>query len=120
MEGTMLVSATERRNTVRFQPDKHCPFLTVVHDGHHRPATLRDLSATGAGFVLEQALELGEPVRVEIFSAASHCWYLKAARVVHSEHQPLGDWLTGVEFVKQFEPPDIQELFPEYQLIIVR
>jgi hypothetical protein len=107
----------ERRTALRYKAEDGSQSLAVVHNEHHHPATLHDISAEGVGVILGRPIEPGAIIRVEIRSQARCCWYLKKARVVHAQPLTAGSWLAGLEFLMKLDERSVPALFAEYALV---
>ena len=74
------------------------------------PATVRDVSDTGIGLVLDQALERGLMLVLAFPATEGSPSSLACACVQHSTKQPEGNFLVGCTFQSELTPEILQAL----------
>jgi hypothetical protein len=73
-------------------------------------APVHDLSTVGIGVVLEQPVEPGTVVSVELPNRTWNCCHLKLLRVVHVTPQPDNRWLVGSTFLHRLTDDEFRAL----------
>jgi hypothetical protein len=73
-------------------------------------APVRDISALGIGLLLDQPVEPGTTVSVELPNRAWNCWHLKLLRVVHVTPQEDNRYLVGSVFLRRFSDDELRAL----------
>lgn len=71
-------------------------------------APIRDISASGISVVLEQRLEPGTLVTVELLNRTRNFWHLKLLRVVHVTPQGDGRSLVGCVFLRRITEGELE------------
>src|SRR6516162_2904315 len=88
----------ERRATVRFfcSLDAFCLSRQTTGEACHE-VRVQDISQTGVGLILDQPLESGTIVGIEMGYRLWRRPRVLMARVVHATAKPDGSWLVGCE-----------------------
>jgi hypothetical protein len=73
-------------------------------------APVRDISAIGIGILLDQPVEPGTVVSVELPNRAWNCCHLKLLRVIHVTPQPDNRFLVGSVFLRHFSAEELNAL----------
>jgi len=73
-------------------------------------APVRDISIEGLSLVLDQPVEPGAVLPVELPNRRWNCCHLKLLRVVHATPQPDNRWLVGSTFVRALSEDEFQAL----------
>src|SRR5437868_8770520 len=69
--------------------------LATTHSEESHVGWAQNLSVTGIGLLLGQALDSGTEVVIELKSLTQEATFQLAARVVHCTQQGNGEWLLG-------------------------
>jgi hypothetical protein len=99
--------SADRRLWVRYPAD----LITNVHladqpNPAKRPAMVRDISRGGANLLLDQEVQPGQLVNLELPSAAEGAYQVLAC-VVRSEVEPSGRWALGCVFSRELSEEDL-------------
>jgi hypothetical protein len=91
------------------------PFWLVLGDGESasHPASIRDLSATGVGLVVKQALKPGMVLVITLQRRDNRVSRPLPVRVMHATCQKDGDWVVGCRFVRALSNQDMAALLAE-------
>ena len=99
------------RAWVRYAPRQETPcHLLALTDNERWPARVQDLSTGGAGLVLEQRIDIGRFVLVELVSASGLFSRLLLTRVVHLSENPIGGFILGGEFISELPDTELRFL----------
>jgi c-di-GMP-binding flagellar brake protein YcgR len=102
----------ERRHKARRSCLESEPVSVLASLGEqHWQAPVRDISPTGIGMLLDQQLDPGALVAIELLNKQQQFWHLKLLRVVHATPHDGERWLVGSEFLKQFTDAEFGALF---------
>jgi hypothetical protein len=106
----------ERRAAERYALDSSS-VCRLIGDGQEAGprATVRDLSATGIGLLVEHAVKPGS---VLILSLETSRWQLARplpVRVMHSAPMDDGTWLVGCQFVRKLSEPELQAVLGDQE-----
>jgi hypothetical protein len=74
------------------------------------PATVYDISATGAGILLSCAITPGTKVKLEFHDQADRSWRARIGQVVHCAPYDLHTWRIGFDFLDPFSEVELQQL----------
>jgi hypothetical protein len=85
----------------------------VVGSAHHRSATLRDVSPSGAALLVGAPLEPDTALLLQVPGDEKDSLRSLPARVVHGSRQVDGSWLVGCEFARRLSPEELALAFPE-------
>src|SRR5262245_9938936 len=111
MSQSAPTAETERRGSTRHRWSGSAPVpLTVSIGAKLWKAPVHDLSTMGISVVLDQPVELGSVVSVELPNRAWNCCHLKLLRVVHVTPQPNNRWLVGSTFLHQLTEDELKAL----------
>lgn len=88
----------KRRTRLQMQPGE----IRALVGSHVLAAELHDLSPCGVGLLVEQRIEPGRMVIVEVYNAANNWWELKTTGAMHCTQQGDGRWLVGCSFFRRF------------------
>ena len=100
----------ERRACVRYRCERLATGRAFISNSHKTlPARIVDLSVEGVGLLLEQPLEVGSRLSVdlEIFGSAT---FELIAEVVNIHPQPGGVWRCGCKLVWKLTEEDLRLL----------
>ncbi len=98
------------RAWVRYAPRQETPcHLMSLSDDECWPARVQNLSTNGVGLHLEERVDVGRFVLVELMSASGLFSRLLLTRVVHLSDQP-GGYLLGGEFISQLPDSELKFL----------
>jgi hypothetical protein len=88
-----------------------CQPVAARSDGDlHWQATLKDLSASGAGVVLGRRFEAGAALAIELPATATRPADTLLARVVQVRALAGGRWLLGCAFVSQLSSDEVENI----------
>jgi hypothetical protein len=100
-----------RRAEPRYQCGPATPGRVADRRGDNpRRVWVLNLSASGAGLLVNQPLEGDAHVVLHLRSAAKDRLYELPLRIVHSTRQVNGDWLVGCEFADKLSADDLDAL----------
>jgi hypothetical protein len=99
------------RAWVRYAPRQETPCQLQTLSDHDRwPARLHNLSTGGVGLHLEEQVEIGRFVLVELISASGLFSRLLLTRVVHLSEHVGGGYLLGGEFISELPDGELRFL----------
>lgn len=90
--------------------DTGCLPLTAVLDRPHSPVRVRDLSAAGASLIVDERVEPGALLTIELFNPTGQFWHRKAIHVLQVEAQPDGTWLVYGTFARPLRREQLHDL----------
>lgn len=100
----------KRRTEPRYQCGPATSGRVVEEEGSPgRRTWVQNLSASGVGLLLGEALEPGACVVVQLRAVNGHHYHLPA-RVIHSTEQLTGQYLIGCEFAQRLTADDLDAL----------
>jgi len=111
MEPAMMTSERrgKQRTAVMVQPGK----VRALLGTRVLAAELHDLSACGMGLIVEQRVEPGRLIIVEVFNAARDWWELKTTGAMHCTPLADGRWLVGCSFFRRFTEAEFHAVIGE-------
>ena len=99
----------ERRIAVRYVPNQQTSCQLVVGLGCRVwQAPIRNLSECGIGLLLDQQLEPGILLALELHNPSQPLCRTLLAVVVYAEPDPQGDWLIGCQFASLLTEGELQ------------
>jgi hypothetical protein len=99
------------RAWVRYPPRQETPcHLMKLHDNERWPARVQNLSTGGIGLHLQERVDIGRFVLVELISASGLFSRLLLTRVVHFSASDAGGFLLGGEFISELPEPELRFL----------
>jgi hypothetical protein len=104
----------ERRRDERFLPEP-ASVCRIVSEGQEEGlhATVRDLSATGIGLLVNHPLHAGNVLILNLESGGHRLARPLPVRVMHASPLVEGCWLVGCQFVRRLSDPELQVLLGE-------
>jgi hypothetical protein len=101
----------ERRGAERYPPEPTsiCRLMCEGQEGTPQ-ATVRDLSATGIGLLVDRQLKPGSVLILNLQTGSQRLARPLPVRVMHSSPAPEGNWLVGCQFVRRLSEPELQVL----------
>jgi hypothetical protein len=102
----------ERRAAVRCYQEGSLLCFLVVGSAHHRSATLRDVSTSGAALLVGSALEPGTALLLQVPGEDKDHLVSLPARVVRTAGQDDGSWLVGCRFASTLSQEELARAFP--------
>ncbi len=106
---TSILPIDERRSLPRLPCAEKLP-LTASLGEKLWNVPVRDISAAGISVTLDQPVEPGTLVSVELPNKTWNCWHLKLLRVVHATQQPDNRWLVGSLFLRRLTDDEFHAL----------
>jgi hypothetical protein len=103
----------ERRTAVRRYREGPVLCFLVVGSAHHRSATPRDVSASGAGLLVGSPLQPGTAIFLQVPREDNESLQSLPARAVRATRQEDGSWLVGCKFARELSPEELAQAFPE-------
>jgi hypothetical protein len=73
-------------------------------------ASLRDISLTGLGLVVNRSFPPGTVLTIRVQTGSRKCSRTMLVRVKHCAAQPNGDWHVGCSFVVKLKEEELAEL----------
>ena len=99
------------RAWVRHAPRQETPCLLVaLADDERWPARVQDLSTGGVGLHMDERVEIGRFVLVELISASGLFSRLLLTRVVHLSEHAEGGFVLGGEFISELPERELRFL----------
>ncbi len=99
------------RAWVRHSPRRETPcYLSPLSEEDCWPARVLNLSTGGVGLRLEQAVEVGRFVLVELVSASGVFSRLLLTRIVHVHQHADGEHVLGGEFISELPVEELRFL----------
>ena len=96
---------------MRFPCDVQAEYRQVGgEDAGARPAGVLNLSASGVGLLVPEAVENGALLSVELRASARPCTRTMLACVVHVNARPDGRWALGCNFIRSLSEEDMKAL----------
>jgi hypothetical protein len=104
----------ERRGAERFQPEPPS-ICRIVSEGQEPGlhATVRNLSATGIGLLVNHPLKAGNVLILNLQSGLQRLARPLPVKVTHASPLSEGNWLVGCQFVRRLSGPELQVLLGE-------
>jgi hypothetical protein len=104
-------TAPDDRSWVRFPCHVQSSYHIVAEpDGRLRPAQVLNISASGIGLLVEQAVETGALLSLELWNATGDAFQAILACVVHATPQGEGHWALGCNFIRELTVAELQAL----------
>jgi hypothetical protein len=98
------------RAWVRYAPRQETPCHLMTLNDHERwPARVRNLSGNGVGLLLQERVDIGRFILVELISASGLFSRLLLTRVVHLSEVD-GGYLLGGEFLSELPGSELRFL----------
>jgi hypothetical protein len=105
----------DERVSARNRPRRSAGVTIFVQpDYRGRSGSLRDLSAGGAGLVLDWTTEPGALLFVQLPGMRAGRTRTVAARVVHLTRLPTGQWLAGCRWQSPLSADDVRQAMKAY------
>jgi hypothetical protein len=109
--------APERRRRVRYHCHLRAPAQYALRPPFHSDwALLHDLSASGAGLLLDCAPEPGAVLLLQLPSNVVGCPTTRLARVAHATERPGGDYLVGCAFTPPLSEAELASVLQQLGL----
>jgi hypothetical protein len=104
-------AAEDQRAWVRFP----CPVRATYQvirgtESPARPACVTDISPVGVGLQVNQPVEVGTLLSIELRGTGSAPPLTILASVVRSTAQPAGEWMLGCHFIRELTEAEMQSL----------
>jgi hypothetical protein len=101
----------ERRGAERLplEPTSVCRVMCEGQEGEPQ-ATVRDLSATGIGLLIDRPLKPGSVLILSLQTGDHRLARPLPVRVMHSSPATEGNWLVGCQFVRRLSDPELHVL----------
>jgi PilZ domain-containing protein len=113
-EPSPVPSPDERRRAERFPSDQPS-VCRIVSEGQEEglQASVRDMSATGIGLLVNQPLKSGSVLILNLQTGRHRLARPLPVRVMHAAPAGEGNWLVGCQFVRRLSEPELNALLGE-------
>jgi hypothetical protein len=103
-------AAAEERVASRHRPRRLASVRLFVKPAYRsQPADLRDLSRTGAGLIVDAAVDVDALIFVQLPGRRSGVTCTRAARVVHRSRLTSGEWLLGCRWQHELPEEEVKK-----------
>jgi hypothetical protein len=104
-------SRPDDRSWVRFPCSVQSSYQVVSEpEEQQRSAQVLNISASGIGLLVDQAVETGTLLSLELCSASGDAFQAILACVVHATPQGEGQWALGCNFIRELTVAELQAL----------
>ncbi len=104
-------SPSDQRTWVRFVTDVKASYQRIANaKPAPQPATVVNLSASGVGLLVAEAVENGSLLSVELHSGDGDFTRTMLACVVHVTARADGEWALGCNFIRSLSEEDLKAL----------
>ncbi len=101
----------ERRSTARQCLADKSLAVMLTSSVQPRPAAVDNISPGGMAFRMEQPVDPGTVLPVELLNRTGQFWHLKVMCVVHATPCQDGGWLVGNMFLARLSDDEFRGLF---------
>src|SRR5262245_4462036 len=84
--------------------------LRLAPDKEYQRAWVANLSRGGVGLQLAQAIDPGSHAVLLMTGGGSKKTYEFTSHVIHATEQPNGEWIVGLEFVRELSVEELDDL----------
>jgi len=104
-------SASDQRTWMRFATNVTASYqIITAPDPSRLPTQVLNISATGIGLLVTQAVTVGALLSLELRGAAGSAERTMLACVVHVTQRGEGEWGLGCNFIRSLSEADLKEL----------
>jgi hypothetical protein len=101
----------DQRTWVRFATDVKASYQLIAGEGAApKPAKVVNLSASGVGLLVAEAVENGALLSVELHAGQGDFTRTMLSCVVHVTARPAGEWALGCNFIRSLSEEDLKAL----------